>query len=224
MTILLGLKLFLAPFFLWIISILQSRYNARLGGLFLGLPLTTGPFLIIIGIQEGQNFAKTAAHGVLVGQLSLIVFCFVYAIAAKNLNWYRSILVATIAVWLSGYIFNLFNFSNLGIAMTLFFFWAISLGLFPMYENPTEKVVAPKWELPVRLVTTAVLILILTATANILGSRVSGALSTYPTIITVLGTFSHRRNGPKYLIATLHALIQALPITSLIMIGLTVIL
>jgi hypothetical protein len=224
MTILLGLKLFLAPFFVWIISILQSRYNARLGGLFLGLPLTTGPFLIIIGIQEGQNFAKTAAHGVLVGQLSLIVFCFAYAIAAKNLNWYRSILVATIAVWLSGYIFNLFNFSNLGIAMTLFFFWAISLGLFPMYEKPTEKVVAPKWELPVRLVTTAVLILILTATANILGSRVSGALSTYPTIITVLGTFSHRRNGPKYLIATLHALIQALPITSLIMIGLTVIL
>jgi hypothetical protein len=93
-----------------------------------------------------------------------------------------------------------------------------------MYEKPTEKVVAPKWELPVRLVTTVLLILLLTATADVLGSRVSGALSTYPTIITVLGTFSHRRNGPKYLIATLHALIQALPITSLIMIGLSVIL
>jgi hypothetical protein len=224
MTILLGLKLFLAPFFVWIISILQSRYNARLGGFFLGLPLTTGPFLLIIGIQEGRSFAKTAAHGVLVGQLSLIVFCFVYAIAAKNLNWIRSILIATIAVWLSGYFFNLVNFSNLGIAMTLFFFWAISLGLFPMYEKPTEKVVAPKWELPVRLITAVLLILLLTATANILGSRVSGALSTYPTIITVLGSFSHRRNGPKYLIATLHALIQALPITSLIMIGLTLIL
>lgn len=224
MTILLGLKLFLAPFFVWIISILQSRYNARLGGFFLGLPLTTGPFLLIIGIQEGRTFAKTAAHGVLVGQLSLIVFCFVYAIAAKNLNWIRSILIATIAVWLSGYFFNLVNFSNLGIAMTLFFFWAISLGLFPIYEKPTEKVVAPKWELPVRLITAVLLILLLTATANILGSRVSGALSTYPTIITVLGSFSHRRNGPKYLIATLHALIQALPITSLIMIGLTLIL
>ena len=224
MTILLGLKLFLAPFFVWIISILQSRYNARLGGFFLGLPLTTGPFLLIIGIQEGRSFAKTAAHGVLVGQLSLIVFCFVYAIAAKNLNWIRSILIATIAVWLSGYFFNLVNFSNLGIAMTLFFFWAISLGLFPIYEKPTEKVVAPKWELPVRLITAVLLILLLTATANILGSRVSGALSTYPTIITVLGAFSHRRNGPKYLIATLHALIQALPITSLIMIGLTLIL
>jgi hypothetical protein len=224
MTILLGLKLFLAPFFVWIISILQGRYNARLGGFFLGLPLTTGPFLLIIGIQEGRSFAKTAAHGVLVGQLSLIVFCFVYAIAAKNLNWIRSIFIATIAVWLSGCIFNLFNFSNLGIAMTLFFFWAISLGLFPIYEKPSEKVVAPKWELPVRLITAVLLILLLTATANILGSRVSGALSTYPTIITVLGAFSHRRNGPKYLIATLHALIQALPITSLIMIGLTLIL
>ena len=61
MTVLLGLKLFLAPLFVWIISILQGRYNARLGGLFLGLPLTTGPFLLIIGIQEGRSFAKTAA-------------------------------------------------------------------------------------------------------------------------------------------------------------------
>jgi hypothetical protein len=223
-SLLLGLKLFLAPFFVWIISVLQGRYNARLGGLFLGLPLTTGPFLLIIGLQEGRSFAKTAAHGVLVGQLSLIVFCFVYALAAKSLNWKRSIFIATIAVWSSGYFFNLINFSNLGVAMTLFFVWAISLGLFPKYEKPTEKVVAPKWELPVRLITTVVLILLLTATANILGSRVSGALSTYPTIITVLGAFSHRRNGPKYLISTLHALIQALPITSLIMIGLTLIL
>jgi hypothetical protein len=223
-SLLLGLKLFLAPFFVWIISVLQGRYNARLGGLFLGLPLTTGPFLLIIGLQEGRSFAKTAAHGVLVGQLSLIVFCFVYALAAKSLNWKRSIFIATIAVWSSGYFFNLINFSNLGVAMTLFFVWAISLGLFPKYEKPTEEVVAPKWELPVRLITTVVLILLLTATANILGSRVSGALSTYPTIITVLGAFSHRRNGPKYLIATLHALIQALPITSLIMIGLTLIL
>ena len=224
MSLLLGLKLFLAPFFVWIISVLQGRYNARLGGLFLGLPLTTGPFLLIIGLQEGRSFAKTAAHGVLVGQLSLIVFCFVYALAAKNLNWKMSIFIATIAVWSSGYFFNLINFSNLGVVMTLFFVWSISLGLFPKYEKPTEKVVAPKWELPVRLITTVVLILLLTATANILGSKVSGALSTYPTIITVLGAFSHRRNGPKYLIATLHALIQALPITSLIMIALTLIL
>jgi len=224
MTLLLGLKLFLAPFFVWIISILQSRYSARLGGLFLGLPLTTGPFLLIIGLQEGLSFAKTAAHGVLVGQLSLIIFCFVYALAAKSSNWKKSIFFATIAVWLSGYIFNLINFSNLEVTVALFFVWTISLGLFPKFEKPTEKVVAPKWELPVRLITAVALIMLLTATANILGSRVSGALSTYPAIITVLGAFSHRRNGPKYLIATLHALIQALPITSLIMIGLTVIL
>jgi hypothetical protein len=220
-TLLLGLKLFLAPFFVWVISVLQGRYNARMGGLFLGLPLTTGPFLLIVGIQEGRSFAKTAAHGVLVGQLSLIVFCFVYALAAGKLNWGKSIAIATVAVWLSGYLFNSINFTNLGVILTLFFIWTIALALFPKYEKPTDKVTAPKWELPVRLITAVLLILVLTGAANILGSRVSGALSTYPTIISVLGSFSHRRNGPKHLIATLHALIQALPITSVIMIGLT---
>ena len=221
MTLLLGLKLFLAPFFVWVISVLQGKYNARMGGLFLGLPLTTGPFLLIVGIQEGRSFAKTAAHGVLVGQLSLIIFSFVYALAAGKFNWAKSIAIATVAVWSSGYIFTQINFSNLGVILTLFFVWAMALALFPKYEKPTDQVSAPKWELPVRLITAVLLILALTAAANILGSRVSGALSTYPTIITVLGSFSHRRNGPKHLIATLHALIQALPITSAIMIALT---
>jgi len=224
MSLLLGLKLFLAPFFVWVISILQGRYSARLGGLFLGLPLTTGPFLLIIGIQEGRGFAKVAAHGVLVGQISLIIFCLIYAVTAKKFNWKYSILLATITVWTSGYILNLIKFSNLEVMLVLLITWVISLGLFPKYEKPTDKVEAPNWELPVRLLTAVLLILLLTATANILGSKVSGALSTYPTIVSVLGSFSHRRHGPKYLIATLHALIQALPITSVIMISLTLVL
>jgi len=219
-TLLLALKLFLAPFFVWIISILQSRYSARMGGLFLGLPLTTGPFVLIVGLQEGQSFAKAAAVGVLIGQLSLIVFSYVYALAAGNLKWGRAITVATIAVCISGYIFNQINFSDIGAIISLFFLWAIALALFPAYEKPVDKVTAPKWELPVRLLTTMVLILVLTGVANTLGSRVSGALSTYPVIISVLGAFSHRRNGPAHLISTLQALIQALPITSVVMIAL----
>jgi len=224
MTVLIGLKLFLAPLFVWITSILQGKYGTRLSGLFISLPLTTGPFLLIIGIQEGRSFAKTAAHGVLVGQLSLIIFCFIYALAAGKLGWQSSIGIATIAVWLSGYVFNLIKFSNLGIVLTLFFLWAISIGLFPKHEKPQDKIVIPKWELPVRLVITVILILLLSETANILGSKVSGSLSTYPIIITVLGAFSHRRNGSKYLISTLHAIMQALPITSSIMVLLTLIL
>ena len=129
MTLLLALKLFLAPLFVWIISLLQGRYSARMGGLFLGLPLTTGPFLLIVGIQEGRSFAKTAAHGVLVGQLSLIVFCFAYALAAGKLTWDKSIAIATVAVWISGYVFNLIDFSDLGVILTLFFVWAIALGV-----------------------------------------------------------------------------------------------
>lgn len=191
-----------------------------MGGLFLGLPITTGPFVLIVGLQEGQSFAKTAALGVLIGQLSLIVFSFVYALAAGQLKWGRAITVATIAVCVSGYIFNQINFSNIGAIISLFLLWAIALALFPAYEKPVDKVTAPKWELPVRLLTTMVIILVLSGLANTLGSRVSGALSTYPVIISVLGSFSHRRNGPAHLIATLQALIQALPLTSVVMIAL----
>jgi hypothetical protein len=58
MTLLLALKLFLAPLFVWIISLLQGRYSARMGGLFLGLPLTTGPFLLIVAFKRVDHLLR----------------------------------------------------------------------------------------------------------------------------------------------------------------------
>jgi hypothetical protein len=81
----------------------------------------------------------------------------------------------------------------------------------------TRKTEVPKWELPARILVTVVLILTLTGFANVLGPRVSGALSTYPVIISVLGAFSQKRFGPHSTVATLHGLVQALPITTAIM-------
>lgn len=68
------LKVTIAPLMVLSVSYLQRRYGDRFGGWLLGLPITTAPFILIIGIQEGHIFAAHTTRGVLLGQIALITF------------------------------------------------------------------------------------------------------------------------------------------------------
>ena len=224
MSSLLLLKLFLAPFFVALLSYIQRRWGDGIGGRLIGLPLTTGPFIFIIYIQEGSSFAARAAHGVLVGQVALIAFCWVYAVAALKMSWAPALAAGTAACLATGAVLTSFEIHLYVLLPLLIGTWLLATKFWPAYITEPRRSETPRWELPIRLLVTVLLILTLTGTASILGPRVAGALSTYPVIISVLGAFSQRRHGPNSTVATLHGLMQSLPITITIMSVLTVLL
>ena len=78
---------------------------------------------------------------------------------------------------------------------------------------PTLKLSPPKWELPVRILVTLVLLVSLSALAPHVGAKAAGAMSTYPVIASVLGAFNQRRFGATATVSTLRGLMQTLPIT-----------
>jgi len=219
---LLLLKLFLAPIFVALVSYIQSRWGDGIGGRLIGLPLTTGPFIFIIYIQDGASFAARAAHGVLVGQVALIVFSWVYAVSAMKMSWGRALATGTVACLATGAVLTSFEISLYILLPLLLTAWSLATKFWPAYVVEPRISEIPRWELPARLLVTVVLIVTLTGTASILGPRVAGALSTYPVIISVLGAFSQRRHGPHSTVATLHGLMQSLPITIAIMTTLAV--
>jgi hypothetical protein len=218
------LKLFLAPFFVALLSFIQRRWGDGIGGRLIGLPLTTGPFIFIIYIQEGSSFAAHAAHGVLVGQVALIAFSWVYAKAALNMSWNRALAAGTLACLAAGAVLTSFEIPLVVLLPLLVASWSIAWKFWPAYVVEPRTSETPRWELPARLLVTVVLIVTLTGTASFLGPRVAGALSTYPVIISVLGAFSQRRHGAHSTVATLHGLMQSLPITISIMTILAVVL
>lgn len=222
MSSLLLLKLFLAPFFVALVSYIQPRWGDGIGGRLIGLPLTTGPFIFIIYIQDGGSFAARAAHGVLVGQVALIVFSWVYAISAMKMPWAPALATGTFACLVAGAVLTSFEIHLYILLPALIAEWLLAWKFWPSYISEPRTAEVPQWELPARLLVTVVLIVTLTGTASILGPQVAGALSTYPVIISVLGTFSQRRHGPNSTVATLHGLMQSLPITIAIMTTLTV--
>lgn len=109
MSLLLLLKLFLAPFFVALLGYIQRRWGDGIGGRLIGLPITTGPFIFIIYIQEGAPFAARAAHGVLVGQVALMVFSWVYAMAALRMSWGRALATGSAAYLLAGMVLTSFE-------------------------------------------------------------------------------------------------------------------
>lgn len=222
MSSLLLLKLFLAPILVGLVSYIQGRWGDGIGGRLIGLPLTTGPFIFIIYIQDGAPFAARAAHGVLVGQVALIVFSWVYAVSALKMSWGRALATGTIACLVTGALLTSFEIPLYVLLPMLLSDWLLATKFWPAYVVEPKITQIPRWELPARLLVTVVLIVTLTGTASILGPRVAGALSTYPVIISVLGAFSQRRHGPHSTVATLHGLMQSLPITIAIMTTLTV--
>jgi hypothetical protein len=218
---LLLLKLFLAPIFVVLVSVIQRRWGDGIGGRLIGLPLTTGPFILIIYIQQGSTYASRAAHGVLVGQVALIIFAWVYAVSTVRMSWTPALASSTVSCLVAGLLLTSIEIPLKVLLPALIAIWIAVATFWPAYSTSLPQSNPPAWELPARVLVTVLLILTLTGFATVLGPRVSGALSTYPVMISVLGAFSHRRYGPNATVATLHGLIQVLPFTIALMTVLT---
>jgi hypothetical protein len=71
----------------------------------------------------------------------------------------------------------------------------VALVLLPAPRSEAPMGAPPRWDIPARMATAAVLVAVLVLSAEALGPRLAGILSTYPLIVTVTGTFTHRRWG-----------------------------
>ena len=65
------LKLTLAPLLVAAATLVAQKWGPRVGGLLMGLPLTTGPIFLLLEIDQGPHFAAGAAVGI----LSLVLRC-----------------------------------------------------------------------------------------------------------------------------------------------------
>jgi uncharacterized membrane protein (GlpM family) len=193
---LLAVKLLLAPTFVVGASLSGRRFGVHVGGLIGGLPVVAGPILLAYALAHGRSFAAGAAAGTLLGLVSLIAFVVVYARLAGRLSWAACMLAGWLAFAVSTAIFSALSVP-LGVSLGVVAV-AIALGLAAL-PRPTGVSRAhpppPTWDLPLRAVCAAALVLSLTAIAGWLGPQLSGLLAPFPIIATVLATFTHAQRG-----------------------------
>jgi hypothetical protein len=68
----------------------------------------------------------------------------------------------------------------------------------------------PKWDLPLRMLSAAVLVFVLTSLADRLGASVSGVLTPFPVATAIVAGFTHAQQGSAASVAFLRGFLPAL--------------
>ena len=190
------LKLVMTPLIIAAATMVSRRWGERIGGLMIGLPLTSGPVSIFFAVEQGPKFAAGAALGAILGLVPVAVFCAGYVKTSQRFPWYLasafSIGMYLLAVWGVSWL-------TPGLGWEIFLVPAVlivaSLWMGKI-EAGGKQVTAPWWDLPVRMVIATALLILITTGAGLLGPKWGGLLSPFPVFTFVMATFSHSQGGP----------------------------
>ncbi len=193
---LLLLKVAIAPAFVGVVSLIALRYGHRTAGWLVALPINTGTIILILTLTEGTTFAATASLGALLGIVSLSVFSIGYARSALLYRW--PVCLGIAAAGFAGSTLVLSQVPELVVVDLAISVLAILLVLtvVPKRDESLLATPAPRWEIPLRMLTAALLVLVITTAAESLGPQLSGLLSPIPVFTITLVIFTHSRQGP----------------------------
>ena len=207
---LLLLKLTLTPLLVGGASLAARRWGPAVGGWLVSLPLTSGPILFFLALENGPAFAADVAVGTLLGLGAIVAYCLGYAAASARGPWV-AIAAASVAYAAAGLAASLLA----GIPFALLVVLVVAaiagaLRVIPTPGSTRNEAPHPAWDLPVRIVVGTGLVLGLTAIAPLLGPIFSGIVATFPVYVSVLAVFAQLRDGPRAATDVLRGLLTGL--------------
>ena len=190
------LKVVVTPVLIAAATFAGRRWGDRLSGWLVGLPLTSGPVVFFLAVEQGNGFATRAALAVMLGTISQAAFAFVYARAAIRTGWAVATLAGCAAFALATLAFQRVSLPALPSFALVTGSLIVALFLMPTTRPAADRALPPPpWDLPLRIVVATGLVLLLTAIAPAIGAHLAGLLSPFPVYAGVLAIFAHRQSG-----------------------------
>ena len=193
----LALKLFLAPSFVIGTSLVVRRHGALVGGIVGGLPVVAGPILIVLAVVHGKHFGAEASSACLLGMVSLTAFAVAYARLAPRTPWPVALVLGWCVFAVSTAILATFTASPGPLVGMLAGFASFAIGMVALPEASASDAeqAHPRWDLPMRGIAAAAMVVTLTALSSSLGAELSGLVAPFPVITSVLAAFTHAQRG-----------------------------
>ncbi len=204
---LVALRLLLAPALVVAASLAARRWGPRAAGVAAGIPIVAGPILLVVALDHGPRFGGGVARAALLGIVGSAAFAVAYSHVAGRAGWPPALLagwvsfaavavvVATVAVPV-----------GLALPLTLAGVFLARQAL-PRSGGAVPEPRRPAWDLWLRALSAAVLVLVVTGLAATLGERATGALAPFPVAASVLSVFTHAQYGASAVIALLHSML-----------------
>ncbi|QEC50111.1 hypothetical protein FSW04_22740 [Baekduia soli] len=193
----LALKLLLAPSFLVVTSVVARRLGPHIAGILATLPVIAGPILLVVALDHGRGFGADAATASLLGLLSTTAFVVVYVLVARHRPWPVALAGALAAFGAGTALCSELHIEPVPGLLLAFAGFGLSYALLRVPDEVPGAgwLAPPPWDLPVRAVCAGGMVVLLTALSSGLGPHLSGLLSTFPIITSVLAAFTQAQRG-----------------------------
>src|ERR1700691_4244760 len=198
------LRIALTPIAFALVSRAQTRFGDRIGGRLIGLPLTTGPFLLTVCLTESRATAARAAAGVTSGQMAVVVFCCAYGCLARRMRPLQAT-AASLSMALAAVVALSTVAGPWSAATAVWLVIAASLVFWPWPAEGSQAAerdaeageAGPAGPAPVlqRAVISTLVVATMLTLVPVLGAQLAGVITSAPILLSIILPSTHRRNG-----------------------------
>ncbi|MFK0286227.1 hypothetical protein ACIQVL_37980 [Streptomyces sp. NPDC090499] len=209
------LRTALAPCLVLLVSAVARRSGPRLGGLLLGVPVTSVPFVMLLWLDSGSDAAARAARGLVAAQLAVACFCLAYGRLAPALRPARTLAVAltstAVAAVAAATCPNVWLTAVGALAVTCA--GLASWPPLPAAARPVTRRARRGREVGTRMAVSAVTVPLAMTAARALGPFPAGVLAAFPVLLAVMAPAVHRATGPQAAAVMMRAALTVVPVT-----------
>lgn len=191
---LLFFKLVFTPVLMLLSTLASRKWGDTVGGLLVGLPLTSGPISLFMALEHGKEFAASATTGSLAATIAQASFAVAYCRLARR-GWLPALFGATSTFAFVAAILHLSGVKQTGLFLLALPVMVAALRLMPRSLEIKTSLTHPRWDIPFRILLIVLLVMGVTMAAPNLGAGVSGVIASFPFMAVILAVFAHVMAG-----------------------------
>jgi len=197
------IKMMVTPLLMLAICLAMRRWGSFTGGILSGLPLTSGPIVIFLTLEQGRHFAAQSASGALSGLSAVLMTYLFYLTVSRFIPVLFACLSAIFFFAMTSSLLLMVSSPTTAIIISMA---AIMMMVYLTRRQDVSEVKTPKasaWDIPFRMLTSTVMLFVITCSAHILGPQISGILAPIPVIAWPLTVFAHVHSGRNAMMAVM---------------------
>jgi uncharacterized membrane protein (GlpM family) len=188
-------KIFAVPILVALATLAIRRWGAAIGGLLVGLPFMTGPISYFLALDHGIDFAVGANTGVILAVAAVGPWMIAFYWLAGRFSWPVCMAGGVLAFAAAGLVLQSLRVDGRTAAAIAYASTLIALAVMPRVKAAPVTVPPPRWDLPVRMIVTGVVVVAVTFLAEQLGPQLSGIVATLPIVSGVVACFTLHSMG-----------------------------
>jgi uncharacterized membrane protein (GlpM family) len=195
----LAVKMAMTALVVVVVSITVERSGPFIGALIAALPTAAGAAYVILAIEHPPEFIATSAVGSAAATASVSIFALTYTVLAQRHGLLFSLGIALV-VWFAGAAalrLNTWTPLSAFLLNVVVFGATVPLSWRYRTSGPPPKFVRTPFDIPLRAITAAIVVAVVTTASYSIGSFVSGIFAVFPIVMASAIVILHPRVGGR---------------------------